>query len=167
MERVIEMTSLLPALTFAAALGSGIMAGFFYSFSNVIMGSLARIPAPVGIAAMQSINIVVQNPVFFLLFFGTALLSLILIAMAAMGYATGGTGVLVAGGVVYLVAVIGVTIFFNVPMNNALAATDPASAAGAESWADYLRRWTMWNHVRTVGNVAALALFLLALMRQA
>ena len=161
------MTSLLPVLTFAAALGSGIMAGFFYTFSNVVMGSLARVPAPAGIAAMQSINIVVQNPVFFLLFFGTALLSLILIAMAAMGYATGGTGVLVAGGAVYLVTVIGVTIFFNVPMNNALAATDPSSAAGAELWADYLQRWTMWNHVRTIGNVAALALFLLALMRQA
>ncbi|MGB6365044.1 MAG: anthrone oxygenase family protein, partial [Thermoanaerobaculia bacterium] len=47
--------------------------------------------------------------------------------------------------------------------NNALAAVDPASAAGAELWASYLTAWTAWNHVRTVAALAAAAALSLAL----
>jgi len=46
---------------------------------------------------------------------------------------------------------------FNVPLNNALAAVDPASADGARVWAGYFTRWTAWNHVRTVAALAAAA----------
>jgi uncharacterized membrane protein len=42
--------------------------------------ALGRIPAPAGIAAMQSINIVVINPWFFAAFFGTAVLSIAVLA---------------------------------------------------------------------------------------
>ena len=125
------MSSLLPMLTLAAAVGSGLMAGFFYSFSNVVMGSLGRISAPAGIAAMQSINIVVLNPIFFVLFFGTALLSVVLFIVALANWGAAGSGLTLAGSAIYLAAIIGVTVVFNVPMNNALAAVDPASTAGS------------------------------------
>ena len=59
--------------------------------------------------------------------------------------------------------VILVTVLFNVPRNNALATVEPASAEGARLWADYLRTWTAWNHVRTVAAIAAAAVFMLAL----
>ena len=159
------MSSLLPMLTLAAAVGSGLMAGFFYSFSNVVMGSLGRISAPAGIAAMQSINIVVLNPIFFVLFFGTALLSVVLFIVALANWGATGSGLTLAGSAIYLAAIIGVTVVFNVPMNNALAAVDPASTAGSELWTDYLNRWTLWNHVRTFGGAASMILFVLALMR--
>ena len=51
-------------LTFVSALGSGLIAGFFFAFSIVVMKALAQQPPPQGIAAMQSINIAVLNPVF-------------------------------------------------------------------------------------------------------
>ena len=59
-------------LCFAAALGCGLMAGFFFAFSTAVMGGLARRPAAEAMAAMQSINLVVLNPVFRTAFFGTA-----------------------------------------------------------------------------------------------
>jgi uncharacterized membrane protein len=52
---------------------------------------------------------------------------------------------------------------FNVPLNNALAAVDPASSEGAAVWADYLRTWTNWNHVRTLAALAASGAFIFAL----
>jgi uncharacterized membrane protein len=52
---------------------------------------------------------------------------------------------------------------FNVPLNNALAVVDPASADAASLWSRYVSSWTAWNHVRTVAALAAAASFTLAL----
>ena len=49
---------------FTAALGTGIVGGIFFAFSSFVMAALARIPAAQGIAAMNSINAVVLNPIF-------------------------------------------------------------------------------------------------------
>ena len=56
-----------------------------------------------------------------------------------------------------------VTMAFNVPLNNKLAATGAKSAEGASVWQTYLSNWTAWNHVRTIAALAACASFLLAL----
>jgi uncharacterized membrane protein len=154
---------LLSALTLFAALGSGVMAGFFFAFSAVIMAALGRLPPAQGIAAMQLINVVVINPLFGGIFFGTGLASVALIAYALFNWQAPGAAYLLAGSLLYLVGTILVTIAFNVPRNNALAAVDPASPAGASLWADYLTTWTAWNHLRTVAALAAAAAFTLAL----
>ena len=51
-------------LAFLAALGSSLMADTFFAFSAFVMKALGRLPGGQGIEAMQSINIVVINPVF-------------------------------------------------------------------------------------------------------
>src|SRR5215475_3517014 len=60
------------ALTFVTALGCGLMAGLFFAFSVAVMQALARLPAAGGIAAMQSINSAILNPLFLAVFLGTA-----------------------------------------------------------------------------------------------
>ena len=62
---------------------------------------------------------------------------------------------------VYLIASIGVTMVFNVPLNNALAAVTPANADSV--WNNYISTWTFWNHVRTVASLAASAGFIAAM----
>jgi uncharacterized membrane protein len=52
-------------LTFVAALGSRLVAGIFFAFSNFVMKALARVPPAQGVAAMQSIDVVVLNRWFF------------------------------------------------------------------------------------------------------
>ena len=126
------------------------------------MDALARVPSAAGIRAMQAVNIVVLSPLFFVLFFGTAAFSLVLIALAALGSAH---VLAAAGALAYLLGVIVVTVAVNVPMNDALASLAPDEHASASLWHDYLRRWTRWNHVRTVSGTAACALFLAALIR--
>src|SRR5215510_625162 len=53
---------LLFTLTFVTALGCGLIAGLFFAFSVAVMQALARLPAAGGIAAMQSINSAILNP---------------------------------------------------------------------------------------------------------
>jgi uncharacterized membrane protein len=74
------MNDLLLVLTLLAALGAGLIAGFFLAFSICVMAALGRLPPKDGIAAMQSINVVVLNWMFLGVFFGTGLLALILAA---------------------------------------------------------------------------------------
>ncbi len=70
---------------------------------------------------------------------------------------------LLIGSLFYLVGTLGVTILFNVPLNDALAIADPDSANGASLWASYLTNWTMWNHIRTISALLAAAAITIAL----
>ncbi len=70
---------------------------------------------------------------------------------------------MLSGGPVYLIGTILVTMAFNVPRNNALAAADPQSADGARLWVGYVTSWTAWNHVRTAAALAAAVLLTFAL----
>ena len=69
-----------------------------------------------------------------------------------------------AAGLVYLVGCFGVTVVFNVPMNEALAGMDLSQEATRTYWSGtYVPRWTFWNTVRTVACGVAAALLLVAL----
>lgn len=159
------MTKVIFSLAFLSALGCGLMAGIFFAFSTFIMTALARIPPAQGIAAMQSINVVVLNKWFFAVFFGTAVCCLALSITSFVRWQTPGAGYLLAGSLLYLVGTILVTIACNVPLNDALAALDSASADAGRVWTNYLKNWTAWNHVRTIAALAAAASFTVALFR--
>ena len=158
--------SLLLVLEFAAALGAALMAGLFFAFSVAVMGALGRIAPAAGIAAMQSINVVILNPWFFLAFFGTAAVCAALAVMALLRWTEPGAALLLIACALYLVGNIVVTMLCNVPLNTALATADPASADGAALWSRYLSTWTAWNHVRTVSCLASLALLIGAIYVQ-
>ncbi|HWA50284.1 MAG TPA: anthrone oxygenase family protein [Dongiaceae bacterium] len=154
----------LTIITFATALGAGVTGGVFFAFSSFVMGALARLPAAQGIAAMQSINIVVINPLFLGVMFGTGAACVALILGALLRWQAAGAAYLLAGGAVYLAGCILVTMVCNVPRNNALAAWNPAAVESAALWSEYVSSWTLWNHVRAVASILAAALFILALI---
>ena len=150
-------------LILISALGSGLIAGAFFAFSSFVMGALGKLPASQGIAAMQSINVVVINPIFLGVMFGTAGLALFLGIGAIRHLSDSGALWIVVGAALYVIGTVVVTMVFNVPLNNVLAAVDPASGEGAAVWADYLRTWTNWNHVRGLAALAASGAFISAL----
>jgi uncharacterized membrane protein len=161
------MDCLLFALTFAAALSSGLIGGVFFAFSFFVMKALGRLPPASGIAAMQSINVAVLNLVFFAAFFGTALLCILLAIAATVGWSAPGSTYLLAGSLLYLIGTILVTMLCNVPRNNRLASVKADSTAGKSVWTEYLSSWTAWNHVRTAASLAASASFIMALVSKA
>ena len=149
-------------LTLFSALGAGLMGGVFFAFSTSIMRALSRLPAAQGIAAMQSINIAVINPLFMAALFGTAAICAALTVWSLKIWDRPGAGYLLAGGLLYLGGAILVTVFFNVPLNDALARLDPAGGDGAVFWNGYLNTWTAWNHLRTAASLLAAALLTVA-----
>ena len=154
---------LLFALALLAALGCGLIAGVFFAFSSFVMKALARLPAGEGIAAMQSINIVVLRSLFMAVFLGTAAVCVLASMFSLSQLHKPGAIYLLIGAVLYLVGCFLVTIVFNVPRNEALAKVAPADPNSASLWREYVSGWTAWNHVRTVAALAAAASFSVAL----
>ena len=150
------IATVLPVVALLAVIGSGLMAGLFFAFSTAVMPALRRVRPTQGAEAMQQVNRVIQNPLFLLVFIGTGLVCLLLVIGAPFS-GRPGTVWIVVGGLLYIVGSIGLTAVVNVPMNNRLDAANPLTDQGAAIWADYLNRWTAWNHVRALACTAAMA----------
>lgn len=159
------MSPTLFYLSHLAVLAYALVGGVFLAFSDFIMRALSLTSGQGGAEAMQSINREVFRWVFMTLFLGLAAVSLALIVHAALSL-TGPAATLVgAAGLVHLLGCFGVTVAFNVPMNEALAAMDASQDATRAYWAGtYLPRWTIWNTVRTLACVLSAALLLMGLM---
>ncbi|MDB5296661.1 MAG: hypothetical protein JWO31_2644 [Phycisphaerales bacterium] len=158
--------SLFTALTYAALLGSALMAGTFFAFSAFVMRALGRLPAAQAVAAMQAVNVAVLNPVFLGAFVGTAAASAALGVGAALRWDRAGAGWLAAGAVLYVAGTFGVTAGLNVPLNDRLATVAPDDPDAVRRWAEYAGPWTGWNHVRTAAALAATGAFAAALRCQ-
>ena len=159
------MDQLISVVGTTALLGSALVGGIFFAFSSFIMKALARVPAAEGIAAMQSINVVVLNPSFLSAFIGTAVLSLGAGGLALAGWGRPSASFFLGGAILYLFGTILVTMLGNVPLNNQLAAVSATDPGAGDVWERYLGQWTIWNHVRTVAAMVAALLYCLGLIQ--
>ena len=157
--------SLTTSAAILALLGSGIIAGVFYAFSSFVMGALARMPSHEGIAAMQSINVVVLNPSFLGVFMGTVVISVLVAVLAIKGWASPAAPFFLAGALLYVIGTFLVTGLGNVPLNDQLAAVSATDSEAAAVWQHYLDRWTLLNTIRTIAAVAAVLAFSIGLIQ--
>ena len=160
---MVSFDNVLNALILLASLGCGLMAGLFFVFSVAVMKAFARLPSSEGIAAMQSVNVAIINPIFLTAFLGTAAVCILVIIASLLNWRESGAVYLILGSVLYLIGTFLVTIAFNVPKNNALAAVSPADPGSTSLWVNYLDKWTAWNHVRTIAALSAMALLVIGL----
>ena len=144
------------------AIGSGLVAGVFLTFSDFVMRSLITARPAGGIEAMQIINRKVYGSVFLTLFMAMAPVSAALAVYASLALDGAAAIWIVAGAAVYVIGVFLVTILFNVPMNKRLDRMDHAAGTTVDYWRVYGAVWTRWNHVRTIGSLAASICFLAA-----
>ncbi len=155
------MSVLIVLLLQFAVLAYAFVGGVFLAFSDFIMRSLAMTRGVGGAEAMQAINREVFRWVFMALFLGMAAVSLALVAYAVFGLSGPASTMILLAGLVYLVGCFGVTVVFNVPLNNALAGMELSSDATLDYWhGTYLPRWTYWNTVRTAACAISAALLL-------
>ncbi|OKO87318.1 membrane protein [Bradyrhizobium sp. NAS80.1] len=150
-------------LLWFSAIGCGLLAGIYFAFSTFIMIALGRLDQAAGIAAMNAINVDIVRSLFMPLFLGTTMAGAVLVVMGAMRVGEPGAVSMIVGGGLYVIGMFVVTMVFNVPLNNTLAAVGPLGPEASALWATYLKDWTFWNHVRTVTSAVASALFIAAL----
>jgi uncharacterized membrane protein len=146
-----------------AAVGCGLVGGLLFAFSSFVMKALSQQPPESGMRTMQAINVHILNPLFLFVFLGTAAASAGLGMVAGLRLPSPGSAWLLAGCILYLVGAFGVTMIFNVPLNDRLATQNPGTAEAAQYWPVYVSQWLRWNHVRTVAALLATASFVLAI----
>ena len=151
------MPDLLVAATVVTALGAALNAGVFFAFSSFVMTALERLPAPAGIAAMQSINVTVLTPVFMATLFGVAAGCVGLAAWGILDWHGSASPWLLTAGALYLAGAIGLTAAFHQPRNLALATVDPLAFDAERTWRRYASEWTALNHLRTLASLGCSA----------
>jgi uncharacterized membrane protein len=148
--------TVVTGLLWFSAIGCGVMAGLYFAFSAFILQAFDRLGSGPATQAMNAINVQIVRSLFLPLFLATTIAGLALAAIGGTGRDEPGAIAMLAGGAIYTIGMFGVTMAFNVPLNNALA-QDTAL------WPHYLRRWAAWNHVRTLASTSASAVFILAI----
>jgi len=153
--KIIDLTLITTAIFTA------LMAGFFFSYSVSVSSGLAKLGNKEFLNAMQHINREVQNPIFFTSFFG----ALILLSVACfLNHNKPYFMFLLIATFFYLLGVLLVTVFVNVPLNNKLGLFDISSST--EITAKQMRnafekRWNFWNNIRTVSSILSLLFVIL------
>jgi uncharacterized membrane protein len=148
-----------------AAITTGVSAGLLFGYQVSVIPAFKTLSDADYIAAMQAINVAIQNPIFALFFFGAAIF---LLGAAFLHRSTPGSlrfHLLVAATLLYIVGTLGITIGANVPLNDTLAAfslhsSTPAQAALARS--AFQGPWNTWHLIRTSASVGSLVLVTVA-----
>lgn len=148
----------ISTLRIAAPLSLGIMAGFFFAFSNPVMMAFPQLDAEVFIAAFNSINFSVRNGIFYAAFF-----SPLAILFAAALVDRHNRLIWLLALVIYAVVVIQ-TRMVNVPINEFFKTV---STEIPPDWQELRDRWALSNLIRTLLTTLAFFLALLAATRQA
>ncbi len=138
-----------------AAVGSGLVAGVFLTFSVLVVPALRRQSPKRGISVMQAINTAALTPTFLLPFVVTGLACLVVGVAAVSDQADSGAGLTLVGVLCYLVGCLLVTGVYLVPRNKKLAERKASDAEAQSYWVRYLQEWTAMNHVRAVAALAA------------
>lgn len=157
----------MKAILFTTVLFSGLVAGLFYAYSCSVNPGLKALSDTEYIRAMQSINVSIQNPVFFLAFMG------LLVVFPVSAYQCFGNSatyyLLIASMLIYFVFVFGITAAANVPLNEQLAAFPTAQATPSEITAmrkAFEKPWNFFHSIRTVASVISFGLLVVFLLRQ-
>lgn len=151
---------------FLAICSTGLMAGVFFTWSNAVKPGLGLLEDIIYLTAFQSMNRVILNPSFYLLF---ALPILSLWASTFLMYSSLSKPIfmlILVASVIYSVGAFGVTVAGNIPLNEQLDAVNLSKISAQE--AQQLRqlievKWNVFNWIRTVSSTVAFVLVLLVL----
>jgi len=138
------MDGLTETLSLLVTLGSGLTAGLCFAFASFVMTGFDRLGSEGAIRAMQAINAAILRSVAMVVWFGTAVLAVVVAVLA-----TEQRGVVIPAAALYVVGAILITGLGNVPRNEALDEVDPSGPDADAEWQRYRLVWGRWNLVRT------------------
>lgn len=146
---------LIQYMNLALGFTSAMVGGVFLSFSDFVMRGFANSEDESAIDCMQGLNRTVFRSIFL-----TSLLGLAPLTIAAA--IVSGSMFTYSATAIYLISVILVTAAGNVPMNEKLDKMSKSSEEARAYWKVYLKGWTRWNHIRTVGAFITSLVYLAA-----
>ena len=151
-------SQLITARLWTAALSSGLMAGVYFAFSVFIMKAFDTIDATQSITAMNAINEIILRSLFMPVFFGSSIVSVLLIVVAIVFWGEAGSALALIAGMIYFFGMFVCTVVYNVPLNDTLLRLAATSENAQQGWSHNLNKWTKWNHLRTVSSLISCVL---------
>ena len=151
-------TSLLIITTILTAL----LAGVFFGYAVSVNWALAKLGDREYVRAMQQINIVIQNGLFFLTFMGPVALLPVITYMARDASNPLYFPLLLAATILYIVGSFMLTVMGNVPYNERLAKVNADGNEAASARARFEKPWNAMHAVRTVASITAATLLVIA-----
>jgi len=139
---------------------TGVMAGIYYAFSVFVMRAFAKLDGVQGAKAMGMINRVIVQTGFLPLFFVSSFAHLALLFWCLWQGSIWESWPQVSASLMYLAGMFWVTVNGNVPLNNALEQSLASNDATSihRQWDEYLRKWTRYNHMRTLSCILSAGL---------
>ena len=152
-------TALTAAAVTSAAVCTGLAGGVYLAFSAMVLPALRSATPETAVTAMQRINTAAVRPAFMTVFFGAALSSAAVLALAITtdGVRSPAT---IAGACLSL-AGFAITVAFHQPRNGALGRLHPDSGADLQQGTRLLRQWGYGNHLRAAASVGGMVALLL------
>ncbi|MBL4583819.1 MAG: DUF1772 domain-containing protein [Pseudomonadales bacterium] len=147
-----------------ATVGSGLVAGLFFIFSNCVMFALNEQPPKQAVLVMQSINEIILNRYFFVLFMGMPILCIAIFWVGSISNNLLPYGYSMMAAIIYIIGSFGITMRKNVPMNNQLKTIDVDDLSSLLYWQTYFVTWNRWNHIRFLSSLVASLLFAINLL---
>jgi uncharacterized membrane protein len=145
-------------------LSSGLIAGLFYAWSVSVTAGLGKIGDENYLKAFQSMNRAILRPAFFIFFFGLVILLPMLCYLYYKFPVSSGFWYILSATILYLVGIMAVTIFGNVPLNNTLEVLNIESMT-VEQMASYrLGFENKWNNLNTIRTICSSLSFILLIM---
>lgn len=145
---------------FLAIVLTGLSSGLFYAWEFSVIPGTKLISDSSYLETMQSINKAILNPGFFAIFFGSLLFLAINTYLQYKAGLTFSFWMVLFAFISYLIGTVGVTVFGNVLLNEALDAihlSDLSSEKLKSARASYEDKWNMWHKIRTLCAVISFA----------
>lgn len=148
---------------------TGLIAGLFFAFQCSIINGLGALGNREYLLSFQSINKVILNPAFMISFMGPVI---ILPITCYINYKTGSSDLfpyLLASTLIYLIAVFGITIACNVPLNDILDGFNIQSATDTQLQDMRLKfeaNWNKWHLVRTIASIISFLTLIVPLLKK-
>ena len=152
-------------LLIIATILTTLLAGIFLAYTLSVNGALHRLGDREYVRAMQHINTVIQNGLFFLTFMGPVILLPIVtylyhdVADSRQFY------LLISASVLYIAGSFILTVVGNVPYNERLARVDVDDSSDADiksAREKYEAPWNAMHTVRTIASILAATLLVIA-----
>ena len=154
---------------FLSLLISGLITGLLFGYSCSVNPGLGALTAKEYVKAMQSINLAIQNPYFLIPFTGLLFVYPITTYLIYRQQTGPSYYLMISAMSTYFIAVFGITLCFNVPLNNRLATFDLGSATSNEIFAmrqTFEKPWNTFHTIRTVASIVSFGLTILAIIKQ-
>ena len=155
--------SIMPIITITL---SGLVAGLLYGYACSVNPGLHKLGDKEYLTAMQSINVAILNPLFFLSFMG--LLAVFPVTAYQLRLQQTTFYYMLMAMIIYVVGVFGVTMFANVPLNNRLASFNISAASQVDvssMRSIFEKPWNTFHTIRTTASIVSFVLSILSLTK--